>query len=270
MTILQAALLGIVQGLTEFLPVSSSGHLVAVPALLGWTIPEDQVFVFDVLVQIGTLAAVIFYFRSDLSAIVRGMLDGLRARQPAATADARLGWQIILATIPAGAAGLLLKGYVEAAFSSSRAVAFFLIGTAVLLVTAERFGKQRKNLEALTAIDTFIVGCFQILSLFPGVSRSGSTIAGGITRGLTRTAAARFSFLMSIPIMLAAGLLSIPDLAAVDDLAGFILPLMIGTIIAAVTGYLSIGFLLNFLRERSLYGFAVYVTLLAAVILIFV
>ena len=268
MTIFQAVVLGIVQGLTEFLPVSSSGHLVIVPALLGWEIPEDQAFVFDVLVQIGTLAAVFVFFRTDLIAIVRGMWSGIRTRQPAGTPEARLGWQIILATIPTGIGGLLLKDYIEAAFSSERGVAFFLLVTAGLLVLAERVGRLGKDVGALTPLDVFLIGSFQVLSVFPGVSRSGSTIAGGITRGLKREAAARFSFLMAVPIMLAAGALSLFDLAAIENLAGFLPPLAAGLAVSAVTGYFAIGWLIGYLRSGSLYGFAVYVTVLAAAILV--
>jgi undecaprenyl-diphosphatase len=264
MTILQAIVLGIVQGLTEFLPVSSSGHLVIVPVLLGWEIPEDQAFVFDVLVQIGTLAAVIVYFWSDLLAIARAMGSGVRDRRFFEDPDARLGWHIVLATIPAGLGGLLLKDQVEAAFTDPGAVAVFLLITAGLLVLAERVGRLAKDAESLSALDAFLVGCFQVLSLFPGVSRSGSTIAGGITRGLRRDAAARFAFLMSVPIMLAAGLLSLFDLAAVADPAGFLPALVTGMAVSAATGYLAIAWLLRFLRSRPLYGFAVYVTLLAA------
>ncbi len=267
MTIFQAVVLGIVQGLTEFLPVSSSGHLVAVPALLGWTIPEDQVFVFDVLVQVGTLAAVIIYFWSDLAAIARSMWAGALSRRPFETPEARLGWYVILATIPAGLAGLLLKDQVEAAFSDPQALAYFFPVTAGLLILAERLKKPRKNAEDLSALDAFLIGCFQIIALFPGVSRSGSTIAGGMSRGLEREAAARFSFLMSVPVMLAAGALSLLDLAAVSDPGGFLPVLATGMIVSAVTGYLSIGWLLRFLRSRTLYGFAIYLLLLAVVIL---
>lgn len=268
MTIFQAVVLGIVQGLTEFLPVSSSGHLVAVPALLGWTIPEDQVFVFDVLVQVGTLAAVFIYFWSDLAAMARSMWAGALNRRPFEAPQARLGWHVILATIPAGLAGLLLKDQVEAVFSDPQALAYLLPVTAGLLILAERLKKPGKSAEELTGLDAFLVGCFQILSLFPGVSRSGTTIAGGMTRGLKRDAAARFSFLMAVPVMLAAGVLSLLDLAAVNDSAGFLPVLLTGMIVSAVTGYLSIGWLLRFLRSRTLYGFAVYVILLAAVILV--
>ncbi|HUF40221.1 MAG TPA: undecaprenyl-diphosphatase UppP [Anaerolineales bacterium] len=270
MTVFQAIVLGIVQGLTEFLPISSSGHLVLVPALFGWEIPADQVFVFDVLVQLGTLAAVFVYFRSDLAAIVRGLLSALRDPSRRESPEVRLAGLLLLATVPAGLAGLVLKDAVEAAFDSERAVAYFLLVTAGLLVLAERSGRFRKDVEALTVSDALVIGCFQILSLFPGVSRSGSTIAGGLVRGLDRASAARFSFLMAVPVMLAAGALSALELKEVADLSGFLPALIAGMVSAAVIGYLAIGWLIRFLRRGSLYGFAVYVTALAAAVLILV
>ena len=192
MTILQSILLGIVQGLTEFLPISSSGHLVIVPHLLGWHIPNADAFVFDVLVQLGTLLAVIIYFWKDLLGIIRAFFTGLVHRQPFADPQARQGWLIILATIPAGVIGLVLKSAVEDAFSSVLATGIFLIITAVMLAVGERIGKRIRNIEQLGWKEALWMGCFQALAIFPGVSRSGSTITGAMTRDLERPAAARF------------------------------------------------------------------------------
>ncbi len=268
MTPLQALVLGIVQGLTEFLPVSSSGHLVLVPALLGWEFPADQAFVFDVLVQVGTLAAVFVYFWPDLSNIARGMLRGLRSGRPFADADARLGWLLLLATVPAGAAGLLVKPQVEAAFSSSRATSLLLLVTALLLVFAERASGNGRRAESLGWKDALIIGGFQIMAIFPGVSRSGSTIAGGMAQGLSRAESARFSFLMAIPVMLAAGLLSLLDLKDVAGLDAFLPSLATGFAAAAVSGYLAIRWLVGYLKSHRLYGFAVYVAALSVVSLL--
>lgn len=268
MTYLQSLILGIIQGLTEFLPISSSAHLVLTPHLLGWEIPPEQVFPFGVLVQLGTLVAVILYFWKDLWSILSSLVSGILSRRPFEQLNARLGWYLILATIPAGAAGLLLKDRVEAAFQSPAATALFLFVTAALLVFAERFGRRQKDMDCLNWKDALVIGCFQILSLFPGISRSGSTIAGGMSRHLERPVAGRFSFLMSVPVMLAAGGLSVFDLADVPNLAGFLPVLLVGFVAAAVVGFLSIHWLLQFLTRRPLTVFAVYCVLFGAVNLI--
>lgn len=266
MTLLQAIILGIVQGLTEFLPISSSAHLVLVPYLLQWNIPEEQAFLFDVLVQVATLIAVIAYFWHDLVTILRAWLEGILNRQPLKSQASRLGWYILLATLPAGVLGLLVKDLVEQAFDSPLATAGFLLFTALLLVIAERAGKRTRSLEALKWVDALWIGFGQAISVFPGISRSGSTIAAGMTRHLERPAAARFAFLMSIPIMLAAGLLAGLDLLKMENL-GRLLPVFIpGFIAAALAGYLSIRWLLAFLLRRSLYGFAIYCVFLALLV----
>lgn len=268
MSFLQSIILGIIQGLTEFLPVSSSAHLVLVPYLLDWHIPESQVFPFDVLVQIGTLLAVIIYFWKDLWAIVKGFFQALIRRKPFETPEARMGWYLILATIPAGLTGVLLKDRVEAAFNNPRITAIFLFVTALFLLGAEFFSRRSRKLEQMNWIDALVAGIFQAFSIFPGVSRSGSTITGGMLRHLDRPAAARFAFLMSIPVMLAAGLFSVPDLLDVPNLGEFLPILIIGFIVAAVVGYFSIHWLLSFLNKRSLIYFAAYCVLLGSVVLI--
>ncbi len=258
MTLLQTILLGIIQGLTEFLPVSSSGHLVLVPHLLGWELPVRDAFIFDVLVQVATLLAVIAYFWSDLWRIALAFMGGIARRAPFAERDSRLGWYLILATIPAGAVGLLIKDRVEAAFASPRAAAGFLLLTAALLVLAERAGKRSRGEKTFTWMDALAMGAAQILAIFPGVSRSGSTIAGGMLRDLDRPTAARFSFLMSVPVMLAAGALALKDLLALPHLAQILPQFLAGFAAAAIVGYLSIRWLLGYLTRHSLYVFAVY------------
>jgi len=254
----QALVLGLVQGLTEFLPVSSSAHLVLVPFILNWTLDPTKAFIFDVLVQLGTLVAVVAYFWKDLVLIIKAVITGIRSKKPLQEADSRLGWYIVLATIPAGLGGLFLKSKVEAAFSSPVLTAVLLFVTAVILTLAEVFSRKERTLESVTPMDALVIGFSQLLAIFPGISRSGATISGGLSRGLKREAAARFSFLMSIPIMLAAGLLSVLDLVKIPDLGSFLPIILVGFIASLVVGYFSIRWLLNFLKSRSLIPFAIY------------
>ncbi len=263
MNIFQSIALGIVQGLTEFLPISSSGHLVLLPFFMRWEIPAAQAFIFDVLVQVATLLAVIAYFRADLLNIAQALTRGVIQRQPFATPQARLGWLLLLATIPAGLVGWLLKDWVEKAFASPLATAFFLLGTSALLYGAERLGRIERNLDSVGWKDAVWIGFFQALAIFPGISRSGATIAGGMLRRLERPSAARFSFLMSIPIMLAAGVISVIDLLRMPGAASQALAFIPGFIASAVTGYYSIRWLLAFLARRRLWIFSLYCALLA-------
>ncbi len=268
MTILQAIILGIIQGLTEFLPISSSAHLVITPYLLGWEIPQQEEFIFDILVQVGTLGAVIVYFWKDLLSIAKEFVVALWHRAPFATPQARLGWCLILATIPAGLAGMLFDDLVESAFGSPLATAIFLLGTAALLVVAERLGQRTRTMEQIGWKDALVIGLSQVLSLFPGISRSGSTIAGGMLRNLDRPSAARFSFLMSVPVMAAAGVFAIARLFGQPGGAASLLPMAVGFITSAVVGYLAIHWLLRFLTRRPLYIFAAYCVGLSLLVLI--
>jgi undecaprenyl-diphosphatase len=254
----QALLLGIVQGLTEFLPVSSSAHLVLVPWVLGWDVEPEAAFVFDVLVQLGTLTAVVIYFWPDLVHMLRSTLRAAIARRWTGDAYLRLTWLVVLGTVPAVAAGLLLKPLVEAAFGSPTAVSLFLLVTAGLLAGAEKVGRRSKALESASWIDALWVGLAQAISIFPGISRSGSTIAAGLARGLQRPAAARFSFLLSIPVMIGAGLVAGLDLAALPDAAAYGPVVLVGFAAAAVVGYLSIRWLLTFVGRHSLTAFSIY------------
>jgi undecaprenyl-diphosphatase len=253
--IIQAIILGIVQGVTEYIPVSSSAHLVLVPWLLQW---PDPPFTFDVLVQWGTLVGVLVYFWRDLWGIVRGVIVGLVHRKPLETFEARLGWYIVLATIPAVIFGLLFKDMFEAAFSDPKAVAIFLVATAAMLAAAEYFGKRARELTGIGWLDALIIGLWQVVSLLPGISRSGATITGGVLRGLDRRSAARFSFLMSVPALLGAGVIAIKDLLSANELAAQLPVLLVGSAMAAITGYLCIRWLLGYLQRGKLYVFAVY------------
>ena len=268
MSLLQSIILGIIQGLTEFLPISSSAHLVLVPYLLGWKIPADEAFIFNVLVQVSSLAAVIAYFWRDLITILGAWLGGIVHKKPFADPHARMGWLLILATIPAGVFGLLIKDLVEQAFASPVATAIFLFVTAGFLTASEYFSRKNKEVEQLNWKYALWIGVAQAISIFPGISRSGATISGGMVCGLKRTDAARFAFLMSIPILLAAGLLASLDLVKIGGI-GDMLPVFIpGFVVSAIVSYLAIRWLLKYLTQRPLYIFAIYCTLLGAIILV--
>jgi undecaprenyl-diphosphatase len=269
MTIIQAIILGILQGLTEFLPISSSGHLVILPFFLNWSLPEKESFIFNVLVQLGTLVAVIFYFRKDLINILSGFFKNLFKGTPFATHEARMGWLLIAATIPAGLAGLFLDDLVEQTFTSPLFAGIALLITAILMALAEKVSKNIGETFDITLWDAIVIGLFQALALFPGISRSGSTIAGGLFRHKKRQAAGRFSFLMSIPIMLAAGALSTYDMVTeVPDLGAFLPVMLIGFLTSMVVGYLAIRWLLKFLVNHSLAYFSIYCAVLGGLTII--
>ncbi len=258
MSLFHALILGIVQGATEYIPVSSSAHLVLVPWLLGW---PDSPFTFEVLVQWGTLVGVFVYFWRDLWDITRDVALGLARRRPFETASARLGWYIVLGTIPAVVFGFFLKDIFEAAFGAPVFVAALLLGTAAILVIGERFGRRERAFRDFGWLDALVVGLWQATALFPGISRSGSTIGGAMLRGFDRPAAARFSFLLSVPALLGGGVLAIGDLLKAGTLRADLPALAVGFAAAAISGYLCIRWLLAYLQRRSLTLFAVYCAL---------
>jgi undecaprenyl-diphosphatase len=258
MSVFQAVALGIVQGLTEFLPVSSSAHLVLVPWWLGWRFQPDAAFAFDVLVQLGTLVGVILFFARDLVEIARAAIQGMIHRRAQESPLASRFWYLALATLPAVVAGLALKDIVEAAFANPAATSASLLITAAGLALAERAAHSGRNLESMRRGDAWWIGVAQAVALFPGISRSGATMAAGRARGFLRPEAARFSFLMSIPVMLGAGLLALGDLLALPTVKDLALPLAAGFLAAAVVGYLSIRWMLAFVARRPLTVFSVY------------
>lgn len=267
MNIFQAILLGIVQGITEFLPISSSAHLVIVPYLLGWNIPPQQIFPFDVLVQLGTLFSLVIYFRKDVLELINSFINGIKTRQPFMEVNSRLSWFLLLATVPAGLAGLFFKDFVEKAFRNPVMTAFFLFGTAFLLVIAEVIGKRSLELSQIKWQNALVVGVFQALSIFPGISRSGACIGGGMLQNFTRRDAGRFAFLMAIPVMLSAGLLGIVDLLQVQNMEQFLPVLLTGLLVSAVVGYFVIHWLLQFLNQHTLFPFAIYCLSIGVLIL---
>ncbi len=269
MPIFEALILGLVQGLTEYIPVSSTAHLLIIPWLLGWQLDAQATFVFTILIQWGTLVGVLIYFWRDIWAIVREVLNGLIKRQPMGTPNARLGWWIVVATLPAVAGGVLLKPAVEVLYTQPIVIAVILMAAAGLMYVAERFGKRTRQIESMTAVDAGLIGTWQVLALFPGVSRSSATVSGGMLRNFNRAEAARFSFLMSIPALLGAGVVAIKDLLEVQGLLSTLAaPLAAGFVVAAISGYASIRWLLGYLKTRPLNVFTFYRLAFGALIII--
>src|SRR4051794_11004934 len=250
----EAIVLGLVQGLTEFLPISSSGHLLIVPALLGW---EDPGAAFTAVIQLGTMAAVLLYFRADLWRILIAFLGSLRGeRWRSQDLDARMGWYIALGTVPIGIFGVNFSNQIESGARSLYLVGSMLIAFSFVMIGAERVGSRDRGLETLTARDGAIIGLFQALALVPGVSRSGATISAGLFRGLDRTAAARYSFLLSIPAVVLSGLF---ELRKIGEPGGAdVGPTVIATVAAFVVGYASIALLLRYLTRHGLGVFVIY------------
>jgi len=289
MTLLQAFLLGVLQGATEFLPISSSGHLVLVPWLLDW--PASGL-AFDAVVHWGTAAAVAIYFWHDWVALIGAAIRSLpsiwqKLRSAIAgepppigtgltsavgpsqgSADARLAWLILLGTVPAFLLGYLLEDFFEEMFTRPVAAACFLLFTAALLTASEYLGRRRRDLDTIDWPDALLVGLAQALAIFPGISRSGATIAAGMARGLQREPAARFSFLLAAPVILGAGLLKVVDLAQLGGLAVQAPTLVVGFVAAGAVGFGCIHFLLRYLQRRRLYPFAVYCVLVGIACLI--
>jgi len=283
MSIGEAAILGLVQGLTEFLPISSTAHLLAVRSFFGHTNIDDA---FTVVIQLGTLLAVFVYFRADILRLVRGWLNGLRTGSMWANPDSRLAWLIVLGTIPAVVVGFRFKKQLKATFFNLESVAIVAIVFAVLLAAAEWWSQRlarRHRLrgeDSIRWLDAIWIGLWQACALMPGGSRSGTTITGGLFAGLARPVAARFSFLLSIPIVLGAGLKDLADeykkwqspqpgeppslFDSSDDIAA----LVVGTLVSAAVGYLAIAWLLHFLQRYSTAAFIVYRIFFGAAILI--
>ena len=267
---LQAALLGLVQGLTEFLPISSSGHLLVVPWLLGWTSPLLNSLTFDVALHLGTLGAVIVYFRHEWRALGRAVVTPAPHRTAEIAAQRHLAWLLVLGSVPAGLAGLLMDDVVETLFRHPIVTAAMLVVVGVLMWIAELHyapsERTRNSLTALTMRDAAVVGLAQATALIPGVSRSGITIVAGLTTGLSLETAARFSFLLGAPVIAGAGLLKAGQLLGAGLEAAQIAPFLAGTVMAFAVGYGAIALLLAYVRERPLHIFVIYRLGLAALI----
>jgi undecaprenyl-diphosphatase len=283
MPLWEAVLLGIVQGLTEFLPISSTAHLLVTRSLLHHPDPKDA---FTVVIQLGTLFAVFVYFREDISHMLKGLRDDIRARKFASTPDSRLGWLIVLGTIPAVVAGVTLSKWLKDTFYNLQSIAIVSIIFALLMLAAEwwihrrvKRGLPPREEKDIGWLDALWIGTWQACALMPGGSRSGTTITGGLFAGLTRAAAARFSFLLSLPVMLGAGFKELYEeykklktpgedgsqsiFASGDEVTA----LVVGTLVSAVVGYFAIAFLIGFLKRYSTAVFVGYRLFFGALIL---
>ena len=261
MTVFQVIVLAIVQGLTEFLPISSSGHLVLVPVFIGWT---DQGLAFDVAVHFGSLLAVLLFFRNDIRALLRGGIQVLDAKFE--SIESRMALGIALGTVPAAVAGLAFAGWIEANLRSPAVVVVTLSGYAVLMILADRLGRRTREISSITIKEALLIGIAQALALVPGTSRSGVTITAAMALGFERQDAARFSFLLAVPVILLATVFSL------DGLANSGAPvawgqLAIGVLVSGIVAYLSIEFFMRFVSRIGLMPFAIYRLALAAVIL---
>ncbi len=257
MTLLEALVLGAVQGITEFLPISSTAHLRVVPALLGWSDPGAA---YSAVIQLGTTAAVIVYFFGDVWRIAKSMLTGLKQRQPMIDQDARIGWYVVIGTVPIVIAGLSLKKFIENEFRSLWVIAGALIALALVLFAVERLAKHVRGMDDLRMRDGVLIGMAQAVALVPGSSRSGVTITAGLMLGLTREAAARFSFLLSIPATTAAGIYELKHLVEALELGQGpgVAAMVVGTASSFAFGYGAIAGMLRFLRTRTTLIFIVY------------
>ena len=267
MTFLQSFVLGVIQGLTEFIPVSSTAHLLIGQAVLG--IPSgDRIFSFNVIIQLGTVLAMLLFFWKDLWSILKAFIQGILEKKPFATHDSLVGWLVLVATIPALIVGFLLKDVMETLFSSPILIAALrLLITAGLLGIVEYVGSHKRKLESASWMDAIVIGLFQILSIFPGASRSGSTIAGGLLRGFDRPSAARMAFLMSAPILTAAGAYETLKVIQMPGTREFLPYLVLGFITAGVVGWLALQWLMRFLKDHSIYLFAGYCAVVGLVCL---
>jgi undecaprenyl-diphosphatase len=267
--LLQAIVLGIVQGLTEFLPISSSGHLIVVPALLGWEDPFIESLAFSVMLHIATLLALLIYFRDDWLRLIPAGLASIRDRSLADDPDRRLAWLLVVATIPAVIAGVLLNDPIETAFRQPRLVAVTLVIGAAILFLADRLGSHARRMDSIGFPLALGIGAAQALALVPGISRSGISISAGLFAGLDRGSAARFAFLMATPITAGAGLWELRKVLVGEAGVSIpIVPLVGGMVAALIAGLLAIAVLLRYLRTHGLGVFVVYRLALAAVVIV--
>jgi undecaprenyl-diphosphatase len=261
MDMLHVITLALIQGITEFLPISSSAHLILVPLLTGW---DDQGLAFDVAVHVGTLTAVVLYFWAELAAMAAAWLASLRTRR--LTPDARLAWAVLLGTIPVGLAGLLFEGYVETLLRSMAVIAAATIGFGLLLWWADARGRRLRDEHTISWKDVLVIGGAQAIALIPGTSRSGITMTAGLAMGLTREGSARFSFLLSIPVIVLAGGLETMELIRQPEPAQWE-GIVLGAALSGISAYLCIHYFLKLLERIGMWPFAVYRLLMGFVLL---
>jgi undecaprenyl-diphosphatase len=259
----QSIVLGITQGLTEYLPISSTAHLRVVPALVAWPDPGAA---YSAVVQLGTLLAVIVYFFRDLMRMAAAFFRGIARGKPFAETDARLAWLVLAGTLPVGVVGLLFQDAISTSLRSLWVVAAALAALAIVLGLAEWLGKRQREMSQIGWLDGLVIGFAQALALIPGASRSGVTITAGLLMGLKRADAARFSFLLSVPAIAASGLYELYVLAKLSPTGVPWLEVGLGTAMAAISGYVAIAFLMKFLQRHSTLVFIVYRLLLGGAI----
>jgi undecaprenyl-diphosphatase len=259
---IEAIVLGIVQGLTEFLPVSSTAHLRIVPAFVGW---EDPGSAFTAVTQLGTMTAVLLYFRSDLVRIAGAWLSSLRRPEQRLDVDARLGWYILLGTAPIALFGFALRGEIASDARSLYVIGVALIVLGLVLLLAERMAAHERDLRTLNRRDATVIGCAQALALVPGVSRSGATLTAGLFMGLDRPSAARYSFLLSVPAVVLSGLFELRHIG--EGTGASVAATAVATLFAFVIGYASIAFLLRFLATHTTAIFVAYRIVVGAAVL---
>ena len=263
---IQALVLGIVQGLSEFLPISSTAHLRIVPHLLDWPDPGTE---FSAVIQLGTLVAVILYFRQDVWQLSTAAIESLLKREPLGTAESRMAWSIAAGTIPVVVLGLGFKDFIKNEARELWVIGTALIVLAIFLYLAERLSPRNRDIKQLSFLQIQLIGLTQALALIPGCSRSGSTIMGGLIVGLNREAAARFSFLLGLPAIFGSGLYELKELIELGISSDGYLNLAVGISAAFVTGYLSIELLLRFLRNHGTLVFVIYRIVIGTGILLF-
>ncbi len=264
MTLLEAIILGLVQGVTEFLPISSTAHLILVPWLFHW---RDPGLTFDVVLHAGTLLAIVAFFWKDWMQMLSGLKGLFSKKNSIQSAQDHMLWLVVMGTIPAALVGVLAENAVESWLRSPFIISGTLVGLALILAWAEKVSRKERPLSNATFIDSMIVGCAQALAVVPGVSRSGVTITAGLFRGLTREAAARFSFLLSAPIIAGAGLKKALELRHSGVEASQQAPMLLGFLASFAAGYLTIRFLLRYLQTHSLKVFIIYRVALGMIIL---
>lgn len=265
MDYLDAVILGIVEGLTEFLPVSSTGHLTIAEKLLGLQLDDPAVTAYTAVIQMGAIAAVVVYFFGDIRRIAQAWVLGLFKAEYRGKLDHRMGWFVILGSLPIGLVGFLAKGLITGPLRSLWVVAVALILWSVVMLYAERRGTQQRGEKSLTFKDAMVVGAAQVIALVPGVSRSGATISAGMLLGLDRVAATRLSFFLSIPALVAAGLYELPDALGGDIGLG---QTIVGTAVSFVVAYASVAWLLKFVAGNSIGKFVPYRVVVGLVLLV--
>jgi undecaprenyl-diphosphatase len=266
-SLIEAIVLGIVQGLTEFLPISSSAHQRIVPALLGW---DDPGAAFTAVTQLGTEAAVLIFFRHELWAIATTWLRSLRDPRLRAHPDARVGWYLIVATVPIGVFGLVFQDQIENGARDLWLIGTVLIVFGLVLGYADRHGRHEREISQLSTRDGILIGLAQSLALIPGVSRSGATMSAGLLLGLQRPAAAKFGFLLAVPAVVLSGLFELKDVVGGEDGSDPFLYVAIATVIAFLVGYAAIAWFLRYLAHHSVRLFVVYRVLLGSTVLVLV